>query len=60
VGAWLCQAIDRALQAERKPIDVISPTAEPWNPHTKLDAEKLLAMTKRVIAAAAQQAASDL
>jgi hypothetical protein len=59
VGAWLCQAIDRVIQAERKPIDVISPTAEPRNPHTKLDAEKLLAMTKRAIAATAQLAEAE-
>jgi hypothetical protein len=59
VGAWLCQAIDRAIQAERKPIDVISSTAEPRKPRTKPDAEKLLTMTKQAIAAAAQLAEAE-
>jgi hypothetical protein len=59
VGVWLCQTIDRAIPAERKPIDVISPTAEPRKPRTKPDSEKLLAMTKRAIAAAVQLAEAE-
>jgi hypothetical protein len=59
VGVWLCQAIDRAIQAEREPIDVIPPAAAARKPRAKADPEKLLAMTERAIAAAAQLAEAE-
>jgi hypothetical protein len=59
VGARLCQAIDRAIQAEREPIDVIPPATEPRKPRAAPDPEKLLAITERAIAAAARLAEAE-
>jgi hypothetical protein len=59
MGAWLCRAIDRAIQAEREPIDVIPMAAAGAKPRAKPDREKLLAVTERAIAAAAQLAEAE-
>src|SRR3954451_20327348 len=49
MGAWLCRAIDRAIQAERESIDVIPMAAAGAKPRAKPDREKLLAVTERAI-----------
>jgi hypothetical protein len=59
VGTWLCHAIDRAIQAKREPIDIRPPKAEPRKPRDRPDPDKLLAMTERAIAAAAQLAEAE-
>jgi hypothetical protein len=56
VGAWLCQAIDREVEAERQPLDLIRPgsVADKSSDPSDIasDAVARLALVERAIAAA--------